>query len=145
MGPHPRLSDIEGFLVLITPIAFEVRQVPWNVGGKRSYEWHEVMRCDLVVLDPPTHGARHMAVSAVTVDPANPFVSERSDVVLPARFNDWWVASVGIVTHCRQATTPTTAGRPYRYQRMGGRKAWSIRPVTLSDQAILDRYRREVS
>jgi len=148
---HPRLSDIEGHLVLITPRAYELRQVPWdgrthasrdwrevmNPNG-RSHELREVMRCDLVVLDPPVHGPRHMAVSVGRVP------DERTEVVLPARFLDVWIAAAGVVAYCRQLDGET-AGRINRYQRMGGPKAWGVRPLTPSDQAILTRYRREAS
>jgi hypothetical protein len=129
---YPRLSDIEGYLVLITPLAYELQ-----AACKHMPEPREAMRCDLVVLDPPIYGPRHMAVSVGSLP------TERTEVVLPARFLDMWIAAVGVVTYCRQRGGET-AGRLNRYQRMGGPKAWGVRPVTLSDQAILTRYRGTV-
>jgi hypothetical protein len=141
MGAVPRLSDIEGYLVLITPLSYDMvpSAATARLGGFPAPA-RELMRCHLVVLDPPIYGPRHMAVHVVErVVGADP--NHRADHVLPAEFDEVLIGSVGIVAYCRQLDG-TTAGRPYRYQRMGDdRKGWSVRPLTPSDTAIVHRYR----
>ena len=119
----PHLSRLNGYLVVIRPVRFEI--VPSPFADRGGPERVERLTCDLVVIDAPEFGPRIMAVG----------IGRRGDdspanmVVIPHTFPGMFIAAAGIVAHVKALDPAPSWGRLYRYERLDnpGRKMWALR------------------
>lgn len=105
MTAHPRMSEIEGYLIVMVPRWFE--DLPALHGGGTFTQ----LRYDLHVLAPP-RGENHQAVR-----------TPEGERVLPAVFRNAYMGAAGIVTHV------LSVNRPLRLDPTRDRELWSPRPV----------------
>lgn len=125
----PRLSELTGYLIRVTPRSFDMRPA-LNPGD----HWFEVMTADVTVIAPP-RGERHMAISV-----------RGTAYVLPTSFEGCLIAARGLVETCRREGIMW--GRPYRYELQPEgdgvrRRAWAFNYPTHDDVRLIDDYLSE--
>ena len=127
MNNAPRLSEIEEFLLRLTPRSFDWRPPGALTDGPLT----EVMVCDLTVIGPPSW-ERHMAIKVWG-----------TEYVLPTSFEGVLYAARGLVDACK--VQGTAWGRPYRYElrRPHGApraRAWALRPPGPAEWRAINNY-----